>query len=487
MYGIAGITGKSVTDDQLLKMMNKIEHRGPDNTVIRKLPAGGVGCCELFLSRPSTTALAGEEPLVLLDGEIYNHLAEDRSAAEVVRELYLREGKACFSRLEGSFACVIIDGEETILARDEIGARPLIYRTEGKSLSFASEAKGLLGCATEVEELPPGHYFSSREGLRRFPGFSPATPDFDTPAQAAAILRELLIKAVGKMMADGTMHGVALSGGLDSSIIAAIAKTIDPKIMLFSTTIERYPSKDLEFAKLMADFLNLEHHIYQITDQDITSLLPKIIYHLESFDEDCVSGAIANFYTSKMTSGFTNNILVGEGADELFGGYFAELKEVGSEEEKEKIARRLVRIAYNTALRRLDRGWLSNSVNYRTPFLDQEVVAFSNKIPMALKVFQDRERGVEVEKWILREAFKGWLPAEITCRTKLRFAGGTGVDDLMDELTAPQVSAAEFQACPRSETGMVLNSPKELYYYRLFREQFPAGFEKLTVRWDPFK
>ena len=488
MSGIAGVIGEKTDRDTLLEMIGKIAHRGPDNTITRQVTGGGVACCELTLSPRYTAGMAGkDEPIVLLDGEIYQPLEAGQTNAGFIREVYQREGKDGLAGIDGSFACAIIDRDETILARDAVGSRPLIYHDGGDSFCFASEAKALVNRTAEVEELPPGHFFSTTGGLQPFPAHSPTVPDFSTPAEAVEILRELMVKAVRKMMSDGAVEGVALSGGLDSSIIAAIARTVNPNIKLFSTTIKRHPSKDLKFAKLMAEFLELEHHIYQITDQDIDRILDRAIYHLESFDEDCVAGAIANLYTSRLTSVFTKTIMVGEGADELFAGYFAELKKVESVEQMEQVAGKLVDIAYNTALRRLDRAWLANSINYRTPFLDPEVVAFSRKIPLNLKVYEDKERGMEVEKWVLREAFRDWLPHEIANRTKLRFAGGVGIDDLMDELTAKHVSAAEFKAHPYTETGIRLNSPKELYYYHLFRRHFPPGYEKLTARWDPFK
>ncbi len=288
-------------------------------------------------------------------------------------------------------------------------------------------------------------------------------------------------------MADGAVEGVSLSGGLDSSIIAAVARQFNAKLKLFSCTIKRYPSKDIGYAKLMANYLGLEHHIYRITDEDIARIIPRAIWHLESFDEDCVSGFIANFYTSRMVSQFTNCILVGEGADELFGGYFGELQKVSDPAQREEVARKLISIAYNTALRRLDRAWMANSVNYRTPYLDPAVTAFSNKIPLELKVREDETQGREVEKWILREAFRDLLPSEIVNRPKLRFARGVGVDDLMDEITAKKVGKKTQGKNPKAQQGVGLNSPKEHYYYRIFRRYFPKGYENLTARWDPFK
>ncbi len=488
MSAITGITGERTNENQLRKMLEPIRHRGPGRSVFKLLKNGGCAAGELDLSPRSTPVLSGEsDPVVLLDGEIYNSLASRQSNVDYIRELYQKVGKKCFTLLDGSFACVLIDGEETILARDAVGARPLIYSWNNGRLCFSSEAKSLIPLTDSVEELLPGHIYSSREGLQNFAPFIPEVPQFGSPEEAAEILETLMVRAVKKRMEDGAVKGVSLSGGLDSSITAAIAKTIDPGIKLFSTTIQRYPSPDLKFAKQMADFLNLEHHIYEITDKDILGFIPDAVWYMETFDEDCISGAIANHFTSKMIRGYTNCVLVGEGADELFGGYFRELQDIPDPDEKERIARKLVQIAYNTALRRLDRGWMSNSVSYRTPFLDPEIVEFSNTIPMGLKVHYDKAQARNVEKWILRQALRDWLPAEIADRPKLRFAGGTGVDDLMDELTKSKASETDLAENPDTTGGLKLNSPKELYYYNLFKKNYKPGYEGLVVRWDPFK
>ncbi len=488
MSAITGIVGKKVDRQQLDKMIKLLRHRGPDNIHLKLMENGGVAVVEMSLSPRSTASVAREDnPVVLLDGDLYNDIPDGMSNVDSLRDCYIKEGKKCFSKLDGSFSCAILDGDETILVRDAVGSRPMIYQQQDGILYFASEAKALLDYSTDVSELPPAHYFSSKEGLTSFKPYSPTIPDFNTPEEAAKVLEKLFINAVKKQMADGAVKGVALSGGLDSSVTAAVAKSFDPNIKLFSTTIKRYPSKDIKFAKLMADYLDLEHHIYEITDEDIKDLIPEAVWFMETFDEDCISGAVANYYTSKMISDFTNCVVVGEGADELFGGYFKELKDIPTLEEKERVARKLVQIAYNTALRRLDRSWLINSVNYRTPFLDTEVIAFSNAVSMDLKVKYDAKQARNVEKWILREAMRDWLPAEIADRPKLRFAGGTGVDDLMAELTADKVSEQEFKENSETKGGIKLNSPKELYYYRMFQERFPIGYETMVARWDPFK
>ncbi len=483
MSGIAGIIGNGAKIDKLGSMLEAICHRGPGRCKRTALVQGVVGSVEMGFFPPEPDGEKNSAPVVLLDGSLYNDGSE--SDTSLVRGLYRRLGKKSFSNLDGSFACAIVDKDETILARDAVGARPVMYGTgPDKTFYFASEAKALREHLDEVHELMPGHIFSTVEGLQPFSPFASQVPDFDSPEEAARVLRELIIRAVEKAVSTGPIMGVSLSGGLDSSIILAVAREFNPDLKAFSATIKEHPGEDLEYARLMADRSGIKLYTYALDNEDIVLAIPKAVWHLESFDEDCVSGFIANYYTSRLASEYTDCVLVGEGADELFGGYFREFRDIAETDEKERVARKLVDIAYNTALRRLDRAWTANSVDYRAPFLDPAVVAFSEKIPLDLKVYIGER---PVEKWILREAFRDMLPGEIADRPKLRFARGVGVDSLMDQAIAGKVSSGDFEACRKTEQGLMLGSPKELYFYRLFRKYFPKGYEKLTVRWDPFK
>ncbi|MFU8796816.1 MAG: asparagine synthase-related protein, partial [Dehalococcoidia bacterium] len=470
-------------------MLEYMRHRGPDNAAMRTLPdrSGALGANEINLTPGHTCCTSlSRPPFIVFDGELFNERAEGQHDVELFADLYRRKGKDCFSLLDGSYTCAVFDEGEVILARDQVGARPLFYGSEHGLLVFSTEMKGLIDYIRfDVNELPPGYYYSTREGLNQFQPFVPAVDTPETLEQAASMVRQALIEAVQKRMPG--VQGVALSGGIDSSLIAAIAKEYNPDLHLFTGTIDSAPGPDLENAILMAEFLGLEHnlHIYRITDSDITDIIPQAVWHLESFDEDCISGIISNYYVSRMAKEYTDVVLVGEGADELFGGYRMVLKNpaVRDDSHREQLLQKLLDIAYNTALRRLDRAWMANSMVYRAPFLDASVVALAQKIPMEWKIYGERQ----IEKFVLREAVRDLLPEKIANREKLRFAMGVGTDDVMDRLVSEMIDPEEIRNRPTSAYGMPFSTFKELLYYDEFLKLFPPAYEKQTVRWDPFK
>lgn len=493
MASIAGIISKHGKIDfnstkQLGRMLKRMRHRGPDNTIVRTLTddRGALGANEINLTTKTTyTTSMNEAPYILFDGELFNSRSNDQCDIDLFRQYYEKHENDCFKHLNGSFSCAIVEkDEEVILARDHVGARPLFFGSDNGVFYFCSEMKGLKDhIPFDVQELPPGCIYSSKKGMKTFEAFQPELPEIGDIAQTAKMLRDLLIDAV-KIRMDG-VGAVSLSGGLDSSIIAAIAKEFNPYIKLVTGAVEKAPGPDLENARLMAEYLGLEHHIYMITEEDIKKYISDAVWHLESFDEDCISGIISNFYVSRKVKEFTNLVFVGEGADELFGGYRMVLKnpKVKSDEQRERLAQKLLEIAYNTALRRLDRAWMANAVVYQTPFLDTRIVAFSRKIPMKWKIYGENQ----VEKFILREAFRDMLPEKIANREKLRFAMGTGMDDVMDDIISDIIDPDEIKHRPKAAYGLPFASFKELYYYDEFLQQFPPSYEKQTVRWDPFK
>ncbi|MBN1843412.1 MAG: hypothetical protein JW883_14165 [Deltaproteobacteria bacterium] len=493
MASVAGIISQhgKINEDstkQLGRMLKLMRHRGPDNSIVRTLSddRGAVGANEVNLTPRRTYCTALEQPpYILFNGELFNERSEGQSDIELFRQYYEKYERDCFTRLEGSFSCAIVEkDDEVILARDHVGARPLFFGSDNSTFFFGTEMKALAEHVPfNIQELAPGCLYSTKKGIKEFEPFSPEVPELGDIKETAGILRELVIEAVRKRM-DG-VGGISLSGGLDSSIVAIIAKEFNPDVHLFTVAIGKAPGPDLENAKLMADFLGMEHHIYKISDTDITDFISHAVWYLESFDEDCISGIISNYYVSRMVKEYTDSVLVGEGADELFGGYRMVLKspEVKSNEQRERLAQKLLDIAYNTALRRLDRGWMANAVDYQTPYLDAKVVALSQKIPMEWKIYGEKQ----VEKYILREAFRDMLPEKIANREKLRFAMGVGTDDVMDDLISEKIDRREIEQRPKAAYGLPFASFKELYYYDEFLRLFPPSYEKQTIRWDPFK
>lgn len=495
MSSIAGIVSQkgkiqSNTPKQVGRMLKNMLHRGPDNTVIRSLAddRGALGANEINLIPADKTfsSYLEEPPYILFSGALYNERTNGLNDVALVKENYDKYEKDSFSRLDGSFTFAVIEkNEEVILVRDHVGAVPVFYGWDGDTFLFSTEMKGLKDHVQfNIEELPPGHYYSSRKGLEKFEPFTPDIPDLpENIADTAKIVRELLIDAVKRRM-DGC-RAVSLSGGLDSSIVAAIAKEYNPDLKLFTGSVKSAPGPDLENAKLMADFLGLEHFVYEITDEDISGFISDAVWYLESFDEDCISGILSNYYVSKLVKQHSNSVMVGEGADELFGGYRMVLKseKVKDETHRERLAKKLLDISYNTALRRLDRAWMANAVDYRTPYLDKRLVDFSQKIPMKWKIYGEKQ----VEKFVLREAFRDMLPEKIANREKLRFAMGTGMDDVMDDLISNIIDPDEINQRPKAAYGLPFASFKELYYYDEFLQLFPPSYENQTVRWDPFK
>ena len=487
MTAIAGILAETSQAERVERMLQAMAHRGAHTRNVEQRNTLVAGAAAPRLSTARGNGLAQHEDiLVLFDGEIYNDRTHNAADADVVLELYRTHGRTFPAHLQGVFAAALFDGRELILARDAVGVRPVYWgRTQDASLAFASEAKALVGISKDVHELPPATTWSSRSGLAAYLPEYPATPVPSAIEQAAACLRETLTAAVARRLEDGAVGACLLSGGLDSSIIAAAAYQLGARLPLVTVGMDGAP--DLDSARQVAEHLRAEHHVELYEREQIERMVPKAVGALESFEEDCVSGAISNLFASAAARKLTNCILSGEGGDELFGGYHL-LKDLPTEAQRLEMMTRLIEVAYNTAVQRLDRAMFANGITYRTPFIDTNVIALALQMPVSWKIHPDNA-GRLVEKFILREAFKDLLPEPIYRRPKLRFAAGTGTDGLMDRIADDHVTRQAFeQADSPTPEGYVLHSPKELWYYRLFKERFPAPcFERLVGRWDPAK
>lgn len=446
---LAGIAGVDSGDkrDQVIRVLSRLSHRGTHGSKIITRDRATLGA--IWPEANITPAAPALHKQVVWDGSLPPRLEPDT-----------------LRRRRRPFAVAAATTEGMFMARDPLGVCPLYYgQMDDGALCFASEVKALLEVTQDVHEFPPGTWYNSQSGFHTFADIphriplEPASPD-----EIAATLRGHLEQAVQRRI-DGEVMGGWLSGGLDSSAIVALARPHVRELHTFAGGIQGAP--DLHHARQVAAHLKTYHHEVIVTLDDLLAALPKVIYHLESFDALLVRSTVTNYLVARYAADHVGSVFSGEGADELFCGY-AYLKTLNPTQlpgELLDITRRL----HNTALQRVDRSAAAHGLIAHVPFLDLDIVDYAFQIPVELKLRRDDNI---VEKWILRRALVDILPDHVLWRGKVKFWQGTGVGELLADSANAQISDADFERERRLPNGWVLNTKEELAYYRLFREQF---------------
>jgi asparagine synthase (glutamine-hydrolysing) len=363
------------------------------------------------------------------------------------------------------FALAAATPDGLFLARDPLGVRPLYYgKSDDGATCFASEVKALLEVTQDIQEFPPGAWYSRRTGLQVFSNVSGRPALSRSADRIASELRVRLEQAVCRRVNHEVM-GCWLSGGLDSSSIAALARPHVQKLHTFSAGLPGAP--DAEYARYMAGVLGSRHHEVTVSLDAILSALPEVIYHLESFDALLVRSSIMNYLVSQEAASFVGSVFSGEGADELFAGYgyLARVEPDQLPSELVDITQRL----HNTALQRVDRSASAHGLVAHVPFLDRNVVEYALHIPAPYKLRRERET---VEKWILRHALADVLPDKVLWRPKSKFWQGSGVGSLLAQYADGQITDKQFERKRALPNGWVLNTKEEAIYYRVFQECF---------------
>jgi len=429
MSGIAGIAGAG-RQAEVERMLEKIGHRGPAGRRIVEVDGATLGI-------------------------VWTKIQAD--AARVLGE----EQTAQDSTGDGHFARAQVTDRGVVLARDPLGVAPLYFgRTADGALCFASEVKALLEVTRTVHEVPPGHYYDGTQMTSYFT-LHKQPPLDESPEHIARELRRLLATSVEKCIQDDVM-GSWLSGGLDSSTIAALARPHVRVLHTFAAGLSGAP--DLEHARVVASFIGSHHHEVIVTLDEMLTVLPQVIYHLESFDALLVRSSITNYLVAKAASDYVPAVFSGEGGDELFAGY-EYLKSL----DPGLLADELIDITgrlHNTALQRVDRSASAHGIVAHVPFTDPAVVDYALRIPTEYKLRDG------IEKWILRRAMEGALPEPVLKRTKAKFWEGAGVGDRLAQYADERIGDDEFLRERTLPNGWLLNSKEELMYYRLFREHF---------------
>jgi len=516
MCSILGIFGLQPGDDvqalrrRALELSQRQRHRGPDWSGVH-LDDGAILVHErLAIVDPA----GGSQPLrsadgelaLAVNGEIYNHRELEQSLAtayafqtgsdcEVINALYRERDDVAqwLNALNGIFAFALWDRakDRFVIARDAIGVCPLYWGHDRDGrLCVASEMKALADTCADVAQFPPGHYYDSEVGelvrwYERPWREHAATDGVEVSKQE---LREAFERAVHRQLMSDVPYGVLLSGGLDSSLVAAVAarfarKRIEdndateawwPRLHSFAIGLDGSP--DLAAAEVAAKALGTVHHGFTYSFEEGLDALPEVIRHIETYDVTTIRASTPMFLLARRIKAMgVKMVLSGEGSDEVFGGYLYFHKAPDAREFHAETVRKLDALCNYDCLR-ANKSMMAWGVEPRVPFLDVEFLDVAMRMDAAHKMVKPGPTGRPIEKAILREAFEGYLPDEILWRQKEQFSDGVGygwIDGLKAHAEA-QVSDRVFAA---AASRFPVNPPqtKEAYLYRHIFEQFFPG------------
>ena len=515
MCGIVGIFQIKQQTEELrakaLKMSQKLRHRGPDWSGIYVGGSTILTHERLSIVDPQS----GGQPLyspsrkqvLAVNGEIYNHQNirsryvgnyefQTGSDCEVILALYRDKGIHFLEELNGIFAFALYDEErdEFLIARDAIGVVPLYIGKDRDGLLYvASELKALEGFCDEYEPFLPGHYYWSREGeMRRW--YNRDWMKYEAVKNnesSMSRLHDALEAAVRRQLMSDVPYGVLLSGGLDSSVISAIAKKHAelrvetdnqseawwPQLHSFAVGLKGSP--DLVKAREVAEHIGTVHHEIHYTIQEGLDAIRDVIYYIETYDVTTVRASTPMYLLARVIKSMgIKMVLSGEGADEVFGGYLYFHKAPNAEAFHEETVRKLNKLYLYDCLR-ANKSLSAWGVEGRVPFLDTEFL----DVAMRLNPIDKMCPGTTIEKRIVREAFGELLPESVAWRQKEQFSDGVGYS-WIDTLKAITSKAVSDEQMAHASERFPINTPmnKEEYYYRtIFEEHFPSRSAALSV------
>ena len=499
-------------------MAKKIRHRGPDWSGIYCGGSAILAHERLSIVDPQS----GGQPLyspdkkqiLAVNGEIYNHREirerfkgryefQTGSDCEVILALYREKGTDFLEDLSGIFAFALYDEEKDdfLIARDPIGVIPLyIGRDKEGKIYCASELKALEGFCDSYEPFLPGHCYIGSEGVMKrwytrdwmkYDESLPETVSSETYQQEVTAVHDALEDAVRRQLMSDVPYGVLLSGGLDSSVISAIAKQFAakrietdgqkdawwPQLHSFAVGLEGSP--DLAKAREVADFIGTVHHEIHYTIQEGLDAIRDVIYYIETYDVTTVRASTPMYLLARVIKSMgIKMVLSGEGADEVFGGYLYFHKAPDARAFHEETVRKLSKLYLYDCLR-ANKSLSAWGVEGRVPFLDKEFLDVAMRIHPASKMCP----GKTIEKKVVREAFAHLLPESVAWRQKEQFSDGVGYSwiDTLKQITSEAVSDEQMaHAAERFPIHTPMN--KEEYYYRsIFEEYFPSESAALSV------
>lgn len=503
MCSIFGYCGK-VSDLSALEVgFARTKSRGPDDTRITEIEGRGM----LGFHRLSIMGLtgAGMQPFELdgsfavCNGELYGfekdreelkkkgYVFRSDSDCEIILPMYFEYGVSMFKMLDAEFACVIYDGRtgEFIAARDPIGIRPLYcgYDDSGV-IVFASEAKNLVGICRRITPFPPGHYFKNGEFIRYADPSAVDTVCFDPLEDACRNIREKLINGVKKRLVADAKVGFLLSGGLDSSLVCAIAaRESKAPIRTFAIGMSE-DAIDLKYAKQVADYIGADHTEVFMTPGEVISNLERVVELLGTFDITTIRASMGMYLVCKAIHERTDIrvLLTGEISDELFGYKYTDFAPNADEFRKE--AQKRVRELNMYDVLRADRCISVNSLEARVPFGDLDFVKYVMSLDPEIKLNRYNKG-----KYLLRHAFEGlgYLPDDILWREKAAFSDAVGhsMVDYLKEYAESRYSDEEYETKRMKYTHARPFTKESLLYREIFEKYYPGQAEMIKDFWMP--
>ena len=500
---------EKVLRSKVLTMVRTVRHRGPDWSGIYSSPNAILAHERLAIVDP----VSGQQPLVSSDGslvlavngEIYNHSQlrkglnfdfKTASDCEIILALYQKYGVACVHRLSGMFAYVLYDkiNDTFMVARDHMGIIPLYMGKDSKGqLYFASELKALVGYCENIQIFPPGHYLTS-ELDHPEEWYKPEWQFYENVENAITDTKKLKTafeNSVRSHMMTDVPYGLLLSGGLDSSLVSAIAKKYSayrveekekkvawwPQIHSFAVGLKDSP--DIKAAKQVAEHIGTVHHEVLFTIQEGIDALRDVIYHIETYDVTTVRASTPMYLLARVIKSMgIKMVLSGEGADEIFGGYLYFHKAPNPRAFHEETVRKLKKLHLYDCLR-ANKSLASWGVEARVPFLEKEFLDIAMTINPSDKMIDETKK----EKWVLRKSLEEYLPKEILWRQKEQFSDGVGYS-WINELKRVTEELIDEKQFSEASKRFPINTPqnKEEYFYReIFESHFPSESAIKTV------
>ena len=504
MCSIMGYCGHGVSLETFQKGFCRTVSRGPDMSRIIDTGNGFLGFHRLAIMGLTPSGMQPFEMdgcCVVCNGELYGfeklreqlkqkgYTFQSDSDCELLLPLYKEYGVDLFAMLDAEFACILYDGArgEYIAARDPIGIRPLYYGYDKDGvILFASEPKNLVGLAEKIKPFPPGHYSQNGQFIR-YCDITDSEPvchdDLETVCRQ---IREKLVSGVKKRLVSDAKVGFLLSGGLDSSLVCAIAaKESDKPIETFAIGM-RQDAIDLKYARQVADFIGSHHTEVFMTPEDVLGALEDVMYRLGTYDITTIRASMGMYLVCKAIHEQTDIrvILTGEISDELFGYKYTDF--APSAEAFQAEAQKRIREIHMYDVLRADRCISVNSLEARVPFGDLDFVKYVMRIDPEMKINRYNKG-----KYLLRHAFEGlgYLPDEILWREKAAFSDAVGhsmVDDLK-EFAESQYTDEEYEA-RRAKYDFARPFTKESLLYReIFEKHYPGQAEMVVDFWMPNK